>query len=394
MMICRVLLLLFFFFVVAGAILEEGVLVLKSGNFENRINERFESGIMVMFYAPWCGHCQKFKPEYEDAAQLLAEEGTTLAKIDAVEHKDIATKYEIASYPTFKWFKAGRVVDLQITDEESVLSAARRLREEKCKPIEDFDQAANATGVRVVGFFKSPKTKQAKIFLRVADEFRYPIEFFVGKSELKTTAAERTNMTTMGQVVMLKPYDEDATTNVKDKKQLTRWLEREMMPIVVPFLPEYQNMIFSGPVQMHCIIALDEGDVLPSAYYEVAKQNRGKVLHVVMVKAEDAEDIWEFFKIETTPTVVMSDMTEVSEANPRGIQVKFQEELTVENLAKFEEPYAARMIARRAGLDPKMAEIMAEPKLQEMLKDPKMGTMFQIMGMPKKLVDIYRSAEL
>jgi thiol-disulfide isomerase/thioredoxin len=48
---------------------------LTTSNFDPVVKE--EASLLVMFYAPWCGHCKKIKPEYEKAAARLKTDGVS-----------------------------------------------------------------------------------------------------------------------------------------------------------------------------------------------------------------------------------------------------------------------------------------------------------------------------
>lgn len=93
--------------------LEDNVYVLTDQNAENFINK--EEFVFVKFYAPWCGHCKKMAPDYQELGAKFNVDGqkVKIAKIDCTVHKTFSEKYKIEGFPTLKLFVNGEPVDYQ-----------------------------------------------------------------------------------------------------------------------------------------------------------------------------------------------------------------------------------------------------------------------------------------
>ncbi|KAJ1968497.1 hypothetical protein IWQ62_001207 [Dispira parvispora] len=80
------------------------VIELTKSNFKTEVmNTRYP--VLVEFYAPWCGHCQRLAPEYDKVAKDLYG----VVKVGAVNCDESANQalcagYDVKGYPTVKLF--------------------------------------------------------------------------------------------------------------------------------------------------------------------------------------------------------------------------------------------------------------------------------------------------
>ena len=77
-------------------------------NNDNFVSQVSRSPHFVMFFAPWCGHCKRLAPTWEELAEKLnkdVNEKVTIAKVDCTEAKALCNAQEVTGYPTLKFFK-------------------------------------------------------------------------------------------------------------------------------------------------------------------------------------------------------------------------------------------------------------------------------------------------
>ncbi|GLV33639.1 Thioredoxin-related transmembrane protein 3 [Carabus blaptoides fortunei] len=61
---------------------------------------------LVMFYAPWCGHCKRLEPIWAHVAQSLYKTNIRVGRIDCTRFSSLATEFAIQGFPTIKFIKS------------------------------------------------------------------------------------------------------------------------------------------------------------------------------------------------------------------------------------------------------------------------------------------------
>jgi len=325
--------------------LEDGVMVLGGDNFQAAVDAN--SLILVEFYAPWCGHCKKLAPEYSSAAATLAEKSSAakLAKVDATEHKELATKFGVKGYPTLKFFKngvaqdytGGRTADTIVQWLDKKAGPAAKSLESK----EDADNFVSDNQVAVIGFFKDPIAKEAVAFATAADAHE-DVNFAITSN---SAVFSQFAITDDAAVVLLKKFD-DGRNNLEGDitfETVTEFVNSNYLPLVVDFNTDTAKQIFQGAYKKHFIMfqsaSNDKYEHNLHNARKVAKDHKGDIMFVsVTTDEEEHKRVIEFFGItgDEVPTFRMTTSVED--------MVKYKPEnaeLSEENIRAFIKSFTA-----------------------------------------------------
>jgi len=83
------------------------VIKLDSDQF---ISEVPKNHHFIMFYAPWCGHCSRLKPTWEELATNMQSDSNrkvNIAQVDCTVETELCSTQDVTGYPTLKLFVKG-----------------------------------------------------------------------------------------------------------------------------------------------------------------------------------------------------------------------------------------------------------------------------------------------
>ncbi|XP_069665425.1 protein disulfide-isomerase A2 [Haliaeetus albicilla] len=286
---------------------EDGVLVLHEHNFARALSEH--RLLLVEFYAPWCGHCQRLAPAFAQAAATLRNESSLarLGKVDATAQAALANEFGITSYPTLKLFRDGnRTHPLAYTgqmDAKGIVRWMRRRAGPSATLLQDADAAAafiSSQDLVVVGFFKDLGGEAAQAFYEVAGEM-VDVPFGVAEAAELFQAYGLSADT----VCLFKKFDEGRTdfpvdpVRGLDTAELTQLLRVHSLELVMEFSNETSDQIFSAKIPHHMLLFLNKSSsaqlTLRDGFRVAAGTFRGKVLFVVVDVTGYGADVLPFF---------------------------------------------------------------------------------------------------
>lgn len=326
----------------APAVDEKDVAVLKESNFSDVVSKN--RYVLVEFYAPWCGHCQRLVPEYAAAATELKGE-VVLAKVDATEENDLAQKFEVQGFPTLLFFIDG--VHKQYPGQrtkEAIVSWIKRKTGPAVSNLtttEDAETLLDSGTTAAVGLFDSLEGTENEEF-EAASRQEDDVFFYQTTSECVAALLDINTKAKRPALVLLKKEPEKIShfDGKFEKAAISEFIFSNKLPLVTTFTRESANMIFDSSIKKQILLfvtAKDYEKFIPS-FQEAAKSFKGKILfvHVDSDNADVGKPIMEFFGLSgEEPKVIACLLTE------EPIKYQFEAEINADNIKAFGEDFLA-----------------------------------------------------
>jgi len=255
---------------------------------------------LVMFYAPWCGHCKQFEPQFQAAAEKL-KDNVPLIKVDisADINAKLGEEQQIAGFPTIKLFREGKAT---LYGGERTTDAIVDYMQKRTGPpvtnlnsIADVEAFKNEHNAVIVSYFRDTEGanfKEYEIASRAADDVPFGNVMDAGVRDGIGAQAD--------SVVMYKKFDEaeQVYTGGLLKKDLTEFAHLHSLPKVIQFNEQTAPVIFANPIKTHLVAFFDDTKdaALNKEVAQAAGNWLGTMLFIHIVPSES--QIMDYFGVK------------------------------------------------------------------------------------------------
>ena len=111
------------------------VTVVVAKNFDQIVLDKTKD-VLIEFYAPWCGHCQKLEPKYKKLAKNMQQyPNVVIAKMDATAN-DVPTNFKVDGFPTIYFAPSNdKENPIKYEGEREMKNFAKFIREHATVPL-------------------------------------------------------------------------------------------------------------------------------------------------------------------------------------------------------------------------------------------------------------------
>merc|ERR1711978_778072 len=118
------------------------VKVAVAKNFDELVTKS-EKDVLVEFYAPWCGHCKKLTPIYDELGEAMRDENVEIVKMDATAN-DVPPQFDVRGFPTIFWLPKGSKTPTSYNGGREKDDFIKYIAENASEELKGFDRKGKA----------------------------------------------------------------------------------------------------------------------------------------------------------------------------------------------------------------------------------------------------------
>lgn len=124
---------------------KDAVNVVVGNDFEKIVMDKSKD-VFIEIYAPWCGHCQKLAPTWQQLGEVMQQHNAAeqhdvvVAKMDGTANDvPVSAGFQVTGYPTIKFFKAETNQMVDYKGQRTLYDFVKFLNEQSTKKTLNID---------------------------------------------------------------------------------------------------------------------------------------------------------------------------------------------------------------------------------------------------------------